>query len=124
MPAAAPAAAAPAAPRALHVAFWLVVAESTAQAAFVLGRDDWGPGGKGLVLLAFGAKVLFAHLARRLSAGGVLGLLVAELTGILVALGADWAVPLRLLLAANVVAVFALVLSSLRAFPSPELPRP
>jgi len=124
MPAADPATAAPPVPGALHVAFWLVVAESVAQAAFVVGRDDWGPGGKGLVLLAFAAKVLFAHLARRLSAGGVLGLLVAELTGILVALGADWSLALRLLLVANVVAVFALVLSSLRAFPSPELPRP
>jgi hypothetical protein len=108
----------------LHAAFWLVLAQSALEALFVLGRDDWGPGGKALVLLAFVAKVGFAELARRLSAGGVLGLLVFQAVGILVALGADWALWLRLLLVANVVAVFALVLSSLRAFPSPELPRP
>lgn len=108
----------------LHAAFWLVVVESLLQAAFVVARDDYGPGGKGLVLLAFAAKVGLAHLARRRSAGGVLGVLALELVGILVALGADWALWLRLLLVANVAAVFALVLSSLRTFPTPELPRP
>ena len=114
----------PRVPWMLHAAFWIVLVESLAQGAFVVARDDYGPGGKGLVLLAFATKVLFAHLARRLSAGGVLGLLVLELVGILVALGADWAVWLRLALVATVVAVYALVLSSLRAFPTPELPRP
>lgn len=113
-----------AAPRALTVAFWLVVAESGAEVAFVLTRDDFGPGGRVALALAFLAKVLFAHLARRLSAGGVLGLLVFELVGILVALDADWALGPRLALVATVVCVFALVLSSLRAFPTPELPRP
>lgn len=112
----------PQVPWMLHAAFWLVLAESVAEGAFVVARDDYGPGGKGLVLLAFVAKVGFAHLARRLSAGGVLGLLLFELVGILVAVGADWAPWLRLLLVATVAAVFALVLSSLRAFPSPELP--
>jgi len=112
----------PQVPWMLHAAFWLVLVESLAEGAFVVARDDYGPGGKGLVLLAFVAKVGFAHLARRLSAGGVLGLLLFELVGILVAVGADWALWLRLLLVATVAAVFALVLSSLRAFPSPELP--
>jgi hypothetical protein len=111
-------------PWALHAAFWLVLLESSVQAAFVVGRDDWGSVGKAMILLAFVAKVGFAQLARRLSAGGALGLLVFELVGILVALGADWAVGLRLLLVANVVAVYVLVLSSLHAFPTPELPRP
>lgn len=62
--------------------------------------------------------------SRRLSAGGALGLLVFELVGILVAIGVEWAMGLRLLLVANVAAVYALVLSSLHAFPTPELPRP
>ncbi len=108
----------------LHAAFWLVLVESIAEGAFVVARDDYGPGGKGLVLLAFVAKVLFADRARRLSAAGVLGLLVFELVGILVALGASWAMGLRLALVATVVAVYVLVLSSLHAFPTPELPRP
>lgn len=111
-------------PWTLHAAFWLVLAESAVQGAFVVGRDDWGSVGKALVLLAFLAKVGFAQLARRLSAGGVLGLLVFEWMGILVAIGADWSMSLRLLLVATVVAVNALVLSSLHAFPTPELPRP
>lgn len=111
-------------PWTLHAAFWIVLVESLVEAAYLVTRDTPGPGGKALLLLAFAAKVGFAHLARRLSAGGVLGLLVFELVGILVALGADWALWLRLLLVAAVVAVLALVLSSLRAFPTPELPRP
>jgi len=124
MAATVPPAAAGRVPWMLHAAFWLVVVESVLEGAFVVARDDYGPGGKALVLLAFAAKVGFAHLARRLSAGGVLGLLVLELVGILVALGADWDLWLRLLLVATVVAVSALVLSSLRAFPTPELPTP
>ena len=111
-------------PWTLHAAFWLVLLESTVEAAFVVGRDDWGAIGKGLILLAFVAKVAFAQLARRCSAGGAMGLLVFELVGILVAIGADWSLALRLLLVATVVAVYALVLSSLHAFPTPELPRP
>lgn len=112
------------APWTLHAAFWLVLVESAIQGAFVIGRDDWGSLGKALILLAFVAKVGLAQLARRLSAGGALGLLVFELVGILVAVGADWAMGLRLALVANVVAVYALVLSSLHAFPTPEIPRP
>lgn len=111
-------------PWTLHAAFWLVVAESVVEGAFVVGRDDWGAIGKGLILLSFVAKVGFAQLARRLSAGGVLGLLVFEWMGILVAIGAEWSMALRLLLVATVLAVNALVLSSLHAFPTPELPRP
>lgn len=111
-------------PWTLHAAFWLVLAESLVEGAFVVGRDDWGSIGKALILLAFLAKVAFAELARRLSAGGVLGLLVFEWMGILVAIGAEWSMALRLLLVATVLAVNALVLSSLHAFPTPELPRP
>lgn len=111
-------------PLALTVAFWIVVVESLAEVAFVVGHDAYGPGGRAVLALAFAAKVLLAHRARRFSAAGVLGLLVFELVGILVALGADWALWLRLTLVATVVCVFVLVLSSLRAFPTPELPRP
>ena len=110
------------APPALTVALVLVLIESTAEAAFVVGRDDYGPGGKALVVAAIGTKVLFAAWARRLSAGGALGLLAFEAIGIVVAVAAPWALGLRIALAACVVATFALVGSSLHAFPSPELP--
>ena len=109
-------------PAALTAALVIVSIESAAQAAFVLDRGDYGPGGKGLVIGAIGLKVLFAVWARRLSAGGALGLLALELVGILVALGAAWSIQLRYALVASVVAVYVLVLSSLHAFPSPELP--
>lgn len=111
-------------PAALTVAFWIVVVETVAEIAFVLSRDDYGPGGKALVGSFFAFKVLLAHGARRLVAAGALGLLLFELVGILVAIGAPWALGLRLALVASVVAVYVLVLSSLHAFPSPEPPRP
>lgn len=110
------------APVALTVALVIVTVQTLAESAFVLGRDDYGPGGKGLVIAMFGLKIFFAARARRLRAGAVLGLLLFELVGILVALGADWHMGLRLGLVATVVAVFSLVLSSLHAFPTPELP--
>ena len=109
-------------PVALTIALVLVIIQSLAESAFVLARDDYGPGGKALVIAAIGTKVLFAAWARKLSAGGALGLLTFEFVGILVALGASWSTSLRIALAACVVAVFALVLSSLHAFPAPELP--
>ena len=109
-------------PVALTVALVLVVAQSVAESAFVVARDDYGPGGKALVIGAIGLKVLLAAWTRRLRAGAALGLLAFEAVGILVALGASWSFALRLALAACVVAVYALVLSSLHAFPSPELP--
>jgi hypothetical protein len=104
------------------VALALVGLQSLAESAFVVARDDYGPGGKALVIGAIGLKVLFAVWARQLRAGGALGLLAFEAVGILVALGAEWSFVLRTALVACVVAVWALVLSSLHAFPSPELP--
>lgn len=112
------------APIALTIAFWIVVVETVAEIAFVVRRDDWGPGGKALVASFFAAKIVLAHGARRLVAAGALGLLLFELVGILVAVAAPWALGLRLALVASVVAVHVLVLSSLHAFPPPELPRP
>lgn len=110
------------APVALTVALVIVTIQTLAESAFVIARDDYGPGGKGLVVGMLGLKIFFAARARRLRAGAVLGLLMFELVGILVALGADWHMGLRLGLVATVVTVFSLVLSSLHAFPTPELP--
>lgn len=109
-------------PTALTIALALVVVQTGIEAAFVVTRSTYGPGGKGLVIIALGLKVVFAAWARRLSAAGVLGLLTLESVGILVAIGSDEPMAVRLGLVACVVAVFALVLSSLRAFPPPELP--
>lgn len=109
------------APAALTVAFVIVLVETIAEVAFVLARDDYGPGGKALVGGLLATKILLAASARRLNAGGALGLLLFELVGILVAIGAEWSALLRLSLVGCVIAVYVLVLSSLHAFPAPEI---
>lgn len=109
-------------PAALTLAVIVVAVESTAQAVFVMARDDFGVGAKLVLVAVVASKVLFAAMARRLRAGGALGLLAFELVGVLVALRVDWAMTARLALVASVVAVYVLVLSSLHAFPTPELP--
>jgi hypothetical protein len=108
-------------PTALTVVLVLVVIETTAEIAFVFARDDYGPGGKAFIALLLALKIVLAASARRLRAGGALGLLVFELVGILVAIGAAWSLGLRFALVACVIAVFVLVLSSLHAFPTPEI---
>lgn len=105
----------------LSIAFVIVLIETTLEIAFVFGRDDYGPGGKALVGGMFALKVVFAWWVRRLSPGAVFGLLLFELTGVLVATGASFALELRILLVGCVIAVFGLVGSSLSAFPSPEI---
>ena len=58
----------------------------------MIARDDYGPGGKALVVGIIGLKVVFAMWARRLSAGGALGLLaVRDRSASSIALGAAWA---------------------------------
>lgn len=108
----------------LRVAAWIVAAEFALESAHVIGRDQFGPGGRALLVLALGTKVVFAVLAVRRSAAGVLGLLVFEAMGLLVALGADWSMSIRLALVATVAVVTTLVVTSLESFPAPELPRP
>lgn len=109
------------APTALTVVFVIVLVETVAEVLFVLARDDYGPGGKALVGGLLALKILLAASARRLNAGGALGLLLFEFVGILVAIGAEWSLALRVALVACVVTVYVLVLSSLHAFPTPEI---
>ena len=73
-------------PAALTVALVIVAVETVAEVTFVLTRDDYGPGGKALVGGLLACKILLAVSARRLQAGGALGLLLFELVGILVAI--------------------------------------
>lgn len=108
-------------PVALTVVLVLVTIETIAEVAFVVARDDYGPGGKALVGGLLAMKIFLAVSARKLQAGGALGLLLFELVGILVAIGAEWSMALRLVLVACVITVYVLVLSSLHAFPTPEI---
>ena len=99
----------------------IVVVETIFEVAFVVGRDDYGPGGKALVAALFLLKIWFAWRVRFLSAPAVFGLLLFELTGIIVASGAAFSGEIRALLVGCVIAVFGLVGSCLSAFPSPEI---
>lgn len=105
----------------LWVVFAIVAVETGLEIAFVIGREDYGPGGKGLLVLLFALKLVFAHFVRRLSAGAVFGLVLFELGALPVAAGADYAVVLRLLLVGCVISTIALLASCLHAFPSPEV---
>lgn len=105
----------------LWLVFVIVLVETAFEVAFVLGRDDYGPGGKALVAALFLLKIWFAWRVRSLSAPAVFGLLLFELSGIIVASGAAFSMGVRALLVGCVIAVFALVGSCLSAFPSPEI---
>lgn len=105
----------------LYLVLAIVTAETAFEVAFVIGRDDYGPGGKGLVVALFAVKVWFAWRLLRLSAPAVFGLALFELSGLIVATAPGFDTWIRVLLVACVVSVFALVGSCLSAFPSPEI---
>ena len=111
--------------RSVAVRLWavlaIVVVETVLEIAFVVGRDDYGPGGKGLLALLFLLNVVFAEMVRRLSAGGVFGLVLFQLGSVPVVFGASFAFELRALLLGCVIVTISLVASCLHAFPSPEI---
>jgi hypothetical protein len=111
-------------PWTLRAAVGLVVVEAVAEAVGVAGRSELTPGLRVGLVLCVGLKVLFAWRARRLSPGGMLGLLMLEGTTVVAALGAtDATAAVRLALAGVALVVLALLSSSLHAFPSPTLPK-
>ena len=121
MATAAPAPVAP--PLALRIGAALLVVQVTAGIVVVLTGDRYGPGGRLFTAALIGLGYLFAHSAVRLRAGGALGALLLELSALLVALGArDWPSGARVAVGVSAVAVVVLVLASLPAFPSPDLP--
>lgn len=108
-------------PMALNLVFVIVLVEAVAEIIFVVFRHSYGPGGRALLIIVLASKIWFAALTRKLSAGGVLGLLSFELVGLLAAVFATWDVVFRIGLGVSIVAVFALVISSMHAFPTPEI---
>ncbi len=111
-------------PWTLRAAVGLVSAEALVEAVVVAGRSELTPGLRVGLVLCVGLKWLFAWRVLHLSAGAMLGLLMLEGTTIVAAFGAvESAFGARLALGGVAVTALALLLSSLRAFPSPSLPK-
>lgn len=92
------------------IEWWLVAEHETVQ-----------PVARVLLGAVVAGKVGFAILARRRSAAGALAVLLYEGVVLLTAL-AGGATPLRVALLATAIAATALLITSLRAFPTPEIP--
>jgi hypothetical protein len=110
-------------PPALRLAAVLVAIQVTAGIVVVLTGDRYGPGGRVATAGVLALGYAFARSAARLQAGGALGVLMFEVSAVLVVLGASgWPAGARAGVAASAVAVVVLVLASLRAFPTPSVP--
>jgi hypothetical protein len=111
-------------PVALDGAALLITVETLVELLVIAWRTELTLGLRAVLMLCVGSKLLLVALARRVSAGAVLGLLLFEATSVVVALGATSA-PLaaRLLLGANALAAMVLLGASAHAFPAPRLDR-
>lgn len=110
------------APLALRLATTIVVLQTVGEAVGIGWREDLRWPLRIALILVISAQVVFARWARRLSPGSVFALFAYQITAVLVAVGGRAPVPLRGLLGASAVAVGALLVASLPAFPEPDLP--
>ncbi len=108
-------------PLTLRAAAGLVVAETAAELLVVAWRDQLTIALRVALMAAIALQLLFARLALRRSAGAVFGLLLSQLTAVLVAVGSGGPVWARSTLAVVAVTIAGLLLASAHAFPSPEL---
>ncbi len=109
--------------RSLRWAATIVVLQTSAELAYVAGRSEL-TGGLRLGLMAVLAlQLVFIRGAWHLSAGSVLGLLALEGMAVVAAIAGDGALVVRGALALTAVAVMVLLVMSISAFPSPELPK-
>jgi len=110
-------------PWTLRAAAGLVAVEALAEVLHVAGRDGLTGGLRTVLVACVALKWVAGARVLRLKPGAALALLLLEGTTVVAALGAtDVAAGARLAVAAAAVAVIALVLASLHAFPSPALP--
>lgn len=106
--------------RALRLATALAAAETTLLIVVVLARNG---GRTPLLVVALALKYPMCVLARRLSPGAFLGLLLWEVVGGFLALVARGvALPVRLVEVPVAVVVVALLGRSAKLFPTPRLP--
>jgi hypothetical protein len=107
---------------ALQGAAALVVAETTVEVGAVLLSGRWTLLGRLVIAGCVALKYLFAWRLLHRSAGAFLALALWEISAILVALRADWDMPVRLALAATAFAVLVLLGRASRTFPEPVVP--
>ncbi|MFP5256452.1 MAG: hypothetical protein ACLGI8_11460 [Acidimicrobiia bacterium] len=110
-------------PWTLTAAAALVSVEALVEAVAVSGRSSLTPGLRTGLVLCIALKWAAAAGVLRRSAGAALALLLLQGTTVVAAFGAvDSPAALRLALGAVAVASIGLLLASLHAFPSPDLP--
>lgn len=112
-------------PRTLDVASVLVAGQAVVELVVLAWRSQLTVEMRVALALVVALQFLLVWRMRRHSAGAVLGLMLFELSSVLVAAGATgWPLAARTVLAVVAVAVIALLAASAHAFPSPTLPRP
>ena len=112
-------------PWTLGAAAGLVSLEALVEAVAVAGRSSLTPGLRAGLVLCIALKWAAAYGVLRRSAGAALGLLLLQGTTVVAAFGAvDSPAAARLALGVVAATSIALLLASLHAFPSPDLPRP
>lgn len=110
-------------PPALVWAANIVILQTTVELAYVVGRKEFTPGLRIGLVAVVGLQYVFARGALRMSAGSVLSLLAYEAMAVVAAIGGDGAIAIRGALASVSISVMVLLMVSIAAFPSPELPK-
>ena len=110
-------------PRALGWAVNLIVLQTTVELAYVVGRKEFTPGLRVGLVIVVALQYVFARGAWRMSAGSVLGLLAYDAMAVVAAIGGDGALAIRGALALVSISVMVLLMVSIAAFPSPDLPK-
>jgi hypothetical protein len=101
----------------------LVVLQTSVEVAYVVGRHEYTPGLRIGLAAVLALQLLFAQGALRMSAGSVLALMAYEVMAIVAAIGGDGALVIRGALAVTAISVMVLLMVSISAFPSPDLPK-
>jgi hypothetical protein len=101
----------------------LVVLQAAVEVAYVVGRLELTPGLRVGLAGVLALQWLFAQGVMRMSPGSVLALLAYEVMAVVAAVAGDGALVVRGALAATALSVVVLLMMSISAFPSPDLPK-
>jgi hypothetical protein len=112
-------------PRTLDAASVLVAGQALVELVVLAWRSQLTVEARVALGFVVALQFLLVWRMRRRSAGAVLGLMLFELSAVLVAAGASgWPLAARTVLAVTAVATIGLLAASAHAFPAPTLPRP
>ena len=110
-------------PGALAWATLVIALQVTVELVYVIRRKEFTPGLRVGLVFVVALQYVFARGAWRMAAGSVLGLLAYEAMAVVAAIGGDGALAIRGALALVSISVMVLLMVSIAAFPSPELPK-